>query len=81
MIAIEDETEKRQLEQARRAEEEKRLVLGRFFAPAVLEEILRNPKAAARLAGVRKELTVFFADIRGYTTLGDRWRRKISSRC
>jgi len=71
VIAIEDETEKRQLEQARRAEEEKRLVLGRFFAPAVLEEILRNPKAAARLAGVRKELTVFFADIRGYTTLSE----------
>ncbi len=71
VIAIEDETEKRQLEQARRAEEEKRLVLGRFFAPAVLEEILRNPEAAARLAGVRKELTVLFADIRGYTTLSE----------
>jgi PAS domain S-box-containing protein len=71
VIAIEDETEKRQLEQARRAEEDKRRLLGRFFAPAVLEEILRNPEAAARLAGVRKELTVFFADIRGYTTLSE----------
>ncbi len=71
VLAIEDQTENRLLRKARQAEEEKRRLLSRFFAPAVLEEILRNPEAAANLAGVRKELTVLFADLRGYTTLSE----------
>jgi adenylate cyclase len=71
VLAIEDRTEKRLLEKAHQAEEDKRRLLSRFFSPAVLEEILRNPEAAAKLAGVRKELTVLFADIRGYTSLSE----------
>ncbi|HZU07169.1 MAG TPA: adenylate/guanylate cyclase domain-containing protein [Chloroflexota bacterium] len=72
VLALEDQTEKRLLEKARRAEEEKRQLLSRFFAPSVLDEILRNPAAAATLGGVRKEISVLFADIRGYTTISER---------
>jgi adenylate cyclase len=72
VLAIEDETELRLLEKEKEAEEEKRKLLGRFFSPAVREEILRDPEAAEKLAGVRKEISVLFADMRGYTTLSER---------
>ncbi len=71
VLALEDQTRRRQLEKEKQAEEEKRLLLGRFFSEAVREEILRNPEAAEKLAGVRKEISVLFADIRGYTSLSE----------
>src|SRR5262249_26359866 len=70
VVAVEDRTEQRVLEKARQAEEEKRELLSRFFAPAVLEEVLRDPEMA-QLGGVRKEISVLFADIRGYTRLSE----------
>jgi PAS domain S-box-containing protein len=71
VVAIEDQTETRLLEKARQAEEEKRRALARFFSRAVREEILRNPETAAQLGGVRREITVLFADIRGYTSISE----------
>lgn len=43
-------------------------MFGRYVSPQVVEEILENPP---ELGGVDKELTVFFSDIRGFTTLSE----------
>lgn len=45
-----------------------RMMFGKYVSPAVVEEILENPP---ELGGVDKELTVFFSDIRGFTTLSE----------
>lgn len=45
-----------------------REMFGKYVSPAVVEEILENPP---ELGGVDKELTVFFSDIRGFTTLSE----------
>lgn len=52
-------------------EREKRRIrdmFGKYVSPAVVNEILANPP---ELGGVDKELTVFFSDIRGFTTLSE----------
>jgi adenylate cyclase len=38
--------------------------------PSVVEQIIKNPKAL-NLGGETKEITVVFADIRGYTRLSE----------
>jgi adenylate cyclase len=43
-------------------------MFGKYVSPSVVEEILENPP---ELGGVDKELTVFFSDIRGFTTLSE----------
>ncbi|SIP99969.1 adenylate cyclase [Alkalispirochaeta americana] len=43
-------------------------VFGKYVSPAVVSEILQSPP---ELGGVDKELTVFFSDIRGFTTLSE----------
>jgi len=56
------------------AEEKARASLKKAFqsyvAPSVVEEIIKNP-ALLRLGGERRELTIFFCDIRGFTTLSE----------
>ncbi|MCX7996147.1 MAG: adenylate/guanylate cyclase domain-containing protein [Patescibacteria group bacterium] len=42
-----------------------------YLAPPVLEQILRNPDQL-RLGGEKKTMTVFFADIVGFTSLSER---------
>lgn len=64
VLAIEDQTEKRRLTKEQD-------LLSRFFSEAVRDEILRNPEAAEKLTGLRKEISVLFADIRGYTSLSE----------
>jgi len=43
-------------------------MFGKYVSPAVVDELLANPPV---LGGVDKELTVFFSDIRGFTTLSE----------
>jgi adenylate cyclase len=43
-------------------------MFGKYVSPAVVDQILDNPP---ELGGVDKELTVFFSDIRGFTTLSE----------
>ena len=44
-------------------------MFGKFVSPTVVENLLEHPP---ELGGVDKELTVFFSDIRGFTTLSER---------
>jgi adenylate cyclase len=45
-----------------------REMFGKYVSPRVVDEILTEPP---ELGGVDKELTVFFSDIRGFTTLSE----------
>lgn len=45
-----------------------REMFGKYVSPAVVTEILDSPP---ELGGVDKDLTVFFSDIRGFTTLSE----------
>jgi class 3 adenylate cyclase/uncharacterized membrane protein SpoIIM required for sporulation len=57
-----------------RVSEEKKKVQGAFqhyVAPALVAEILKNPDKL-KLGGEKKELTVFFSDIRGFTNLSEK---------
>ena len=44
--------------------------LAQFFSPAVVREILRDPDRA--LGSTRREVTVLFSDIRGFTAIAQR---------
>ena len=48
-----------------------RSALERFLAPEVVEMVVNNP-AGVRLGGVNQQVSVMFADIRGFTTLSER---------
>lgn len=43
---------------------------GLYLSPEVMNEVLEDP-AALKLGGERKELTVFFSDVRGFTTISE----------
>ncbi|MDA3949769.1 MAG: adenylate/guanylate cyclase domain-containing protein, partial [Spirochaeta sp.] len=43
-------------------------MFGKYVSPAVVSEILESPP---ELGGIDKDLTVFFSDIRGFTTLSE----------
>jgi adenylate cyclase len=45
-----------------------RETFGKYVSPKVVDQILEHPP---ELGGVDKELTVFFSDIRGFTTLSE----------
>lgn len=54
-------------------EAEKKMVKGVFqhyLSPEVIEQVLDNPDAL-RLGGEKKELTVFFSDVRSFTTISE----------
>lgn len=42
-----------------------------YVSPAVLDEIINHPQALS-LGGTRREMTVFFADIAGFTSISER---------
>lgn len=48
-----------------------RTTFSKFVSQDVVEELLNNPDAIT-LGGSRKEITVFFSDVRGFTTISER---------
>jgi len=64
-LVIDDYTEQKRKEDEA---QEVRHLFKRFVHPSVVEQLMQNPKAV-KLGGELKEVTVVFADIRGYTRL------------
>jgi adenylate cyclase len=48
-----------------------RNTFSKFVSQDIVEELLNNPDAIA-LGGSRREVTVFFSDVRGFTTISER---------
>jgi PAS domain S-box-containing protein len=75
VLVVEDITQQRLLAEAhqREASEKERIkaVFGRFLAPSVFEQLMENP-ASVQLGGTRCDVTVMFADIRGFTGISER---------
>ena len=53
-----------------RAKRQVHALFARFVSPAVVKELVKDP-SKARLGGYRREMTVLFSDIRGFTTLSE----------
>lgn len=74
-IVVDDLTEKRRLEEERQQEEREkrriRQILERYVHPAVVERLLSNPQEL-KLGGTRRELTVLFGDIKGFTSYAEK---------
>ncbi|MBI3927059.1 MAG: GAF domain-containing protein [Armatimonadetes bacterium] len=68
-MVLEDITDVRLAEEARRQEEERRQfvqdLFGRMVSPEVMEELTREP--GPELGGRRQSITLMFADINGFT--------------
>ncbi|MBI3995300.1 MAG: adenylate/guanylate cyclase domain-containing protein [Nitrospirae bacterium] len=47
-----------------------RAIFSSYVSPKIVEELVRRPETA-RLGGQRKELTILFSDIRGFTTFSE----------
>ena len=57
--------------QAEQAERKRvKSVFAKMLAPEVVDELLKAAKIS--MGGVRREITVYFADVRGFTTLTDK---------
>ncbi|MGQ9585964.1 MAG: adenylate/guanylate cyclase domain-containing protein [Anaerolineae bacterium] len=74
-VVVEDLTEQRRLEQARAQEQREKehiqQTFARYVAPQVVERLVRG-EGEVRLGGVRQEVSVLFADIRGFSELSQR---------
>lgn len=46
-------------------------MFGQYVPPALVEELARDPERSASMEGERREMTVLFCDIRGFTTLSE----------
>ena len=70
VFVLNDRTDLVLIEEARRAEQTERERLrglfSRYLAPSVVERLLSNPNAV-QLGGTRHDLTILFADVRGFT--------------
>jgi adenylate cyclase len=58
--------------QAEEAAEKRRIeqLFGRYVAPNVVQELIRN-RNLVRFSGKKERLTIFFSDIRGFTTMSE----------
>ncbi len=54
----------------RRRRQEVQSMFGSYVDPGIVEELVRNP-SAIRLGGERREATVFFCDLAGFTDLSE----------
>lgn len=74
-MVLEDLTERRRLEEAqareRQARERIQQTFARYVAPRVVERLVQG-EAEVRLGGVRQEVSVLFADLRGFSGLSQR---------
>ncbi|MBE3561202.1 MAG: GAF domain-containing protein [Ktedonobacteraceae bacterium] len=66
-LVVDDRTE---LKRAEARAREVRRIFERFVHPSVVQQLIQNP-AALNLGGETKEISVVFADIRGYTRLSE----------
>lgn len=57
-------------EMTARQTENIRAAFERYVAPSVVDRVLQNPDLM-RLGGQRREISVFFADVRGFTTFSE----------
>ena len=62
-IVVDDVTEQRKLQAARE-------MFKRYLSPAVIDRLTSNPDQL-KLGGQRQQITVLFADIRGFTTFSE----------
>jgi len=67
-IVVDDLTERRRLEEQVR---QVRRTFERYVAPRVVEQLLSDP-SRVQLGGVRQEVTIVFADIRGFTAYSEK---------
>lgn len=76
VLVLEDHTEREQLDRERRratAEREKiQKIFEHYMPPAVFQELLRQGPERTGISGDRRDLTIMFADIRGFTGLSER---------
>lgn len=76
VLVLEDWTERTLLEEARKKAEAERTkirsIFENYMPPAVFQELLRQGPERTGISGDRRELTVMFADIRGFTGLSER---------
>ncbi len=71
-IAVENAHNFAQLEEVKEREKQQiRQTFERYVAPSVVDRVLDRPDAL-KLGGIRQEITIVFADIRGYTTYSER---------
>jgi class 3 adenylate cyclase/CHASE2 domain-containing sensor protein len=59
-----------QYTQSERLRQQLRFAFGKYVSPAVLSRLERNPDAI-KLGGQRRELTLLFCDIRGFTSFSE----------
>jgi adenylate cyclase len=76
VLVLDDHTEREQLDRERRratAEREKiQKIFEHYMPPQVFQELLRQGPESTGISGDRRELTVMFADIRGFTGISER---------
>ncbi|MBN1487503.1 MAG: PAS domain S-box protein, partial [Anaerolineae bacterium] len=72
-IVVDDLTERRKLEEQVR---QVRGTFERYVAPRVVEQLLSDP-TSVRLGGVRQNLTILFADIRGFTSFSENFEPEV----
>lgn len=44
-------------------------VFGKYVAPEIVDQILKMGEEGLKLGGSRRDITVFFVDVRGFTPL------------